>query len=134
MTSTPLLSIRGLSVTLGQPLVHGVSFDVLAGQCVALVGESGSGKTLTAGAVLRLLDDGLTSPYAGEVFWEGQNLLTLPLKTLRGIRGGDIGFVFQEARPAPHFIPLSPSIIRGPTPAGRHCHGFAESSAAADCR
>ena len=100
MTSAPLLSVRGLSVTLGQPLVHGVSFDVLAGQCVALVGESGSGKTLTAGAVLRLLDDGLTSPYAGEVFWGGQNLLTLPLKTLRGIRGGDIGFIFQEPQSA----------------------------------
>jgi ABC-type glutathione transport system ATPase component len=70
MTSAPLLSVRGLSVTLGQPLVHDVSFDVLPGQCVALVGESGSGKTLTAGAVLRLLDDGLTSPYTGEVFFE----------------------------------------------------------------
>jgi microcin C transport system ATP-binding protein len=81
-------------------LVHDVSFDVLPGQCVALVGESGSGKTLTAGAVLRLLDDGLTSPYTGEVFFDGKTLLTLPLKHLRGIRGGDIGFVFQEPQSA----------------------------------
>lgn len=100
MTSAPLLSVRGLSVTLGHPLVHDVSFDVLPGQCVALVGESGSGKTLTAGAVLRLLDDGLTSPYTGEVFFEGKNLLSLPLKNLRGVRGGDIGFVFQEPQSA----------------------------------
>jgi microcin C transport system ATP-binding protein len=100
MTSAPLLSVRGLSVTLGQPLVHGVSFDVLPGQCVALVGESGSGKTLTAGAILRLLDDGLTSPYTGEVVFGDQNLLTLPLKRLRGVRGGDIGFVFQEPQSA----------------------------------
>ncbi|MFM7621932.1 MAG: ATP-binding cassette domain-containing protein, partial [Alphaproteobacteria bacterium] len=50
MTSAPLLSVRGLSVTLEKPLVHNVTFDVRSGQCVALVGESGSGKTLTAGA------------------------------------------------------------------------------------
>jgi len=100
MTSAPLLSVRGLSVTLEKPLVHNVTFDVRSGQCVALVGESGSGKTLTAGAVLRLLDDGLTSPYTGEILWGGQNLLTLPLKDLRAIRGGEIGFVFQEPQSA----------------------------------
>ncbi|MFM7631270.1 MAG: ATP-binding cassette domain-containing protein, partial [Alphaproteobacteria bacterium] len=100
MTSAPLLSVRGLSVTLEKLLVHNATFDVLSGQCVGLVGESGSGKTLTAGAVLRLLDDGLTSPYTGEILWRGQNLLTLPLKDLRSIRGGEIGFVFQEPQSA----------------------------------
>jgi ABC-type microcin C transport system duplicated ATPase subunit YejF len=100
MSSSPLLSVRGLSVTLEKPLVNNVTFDVFSSQCVALVGESGSGKTLTAGAVLRLLDDGLRSPYAGEILWAGQNLLTLPLKALRDIRGGEIGFVFQEPQSA----------------------------------
>ena len=100
MSSSPLLSVRGLSVTLEKPLVNNVTFDVFSRQCVALVGESGSGKTLTAGAVLRLLDDGLRSPYAGEILWVGQNLLTLPLKALRDIRGGEIGFVFQEPQSA----------------------------------
>jgi microcin C transport system ATP-binding protein len=106
MTAMPLLSVRGLSVTLDRPLVFGVDFDVLAGQSVALVGESGSGKTLTAGSILRLLDDGLTSPYVGDVLFEGKNLLALPLKKLRALRGGDIGFVFQEPQSA--LNPLQP--------------------------
>ena len=54
-SSTPLLSVRDLRVRVGtKEVVHGVSFDIAAGEKLALVGESGSGKTITALSLLRL--------------------------------------------------------------------------------
>jgi len=75
--------------------VDGVSFQVDAGQTVAIVGESGCGKTIVA---LSLLD--LVPPPArivrGEVRFEGRDVLTLPPEEKRRVRGGGIGMVFQE--------------------------------------
>jgi microcin C transport system ATP-binding protein len=92
--SAPLLRVEGLRVAFGATeVVHGVSFDLRAGQAVALVGESGSGKTVTAQALLRLLPE---ARVAGQALWQEQDLLTLSEHELRRIRGQDIAFVFQE--------------------------------------
>ncbi|MEW6694110.1 MAG: dipeptide ABC transporter ATP-binding protein [Pseudomonadota bacterium] len=100
----PLLSVRGLRIAWGnQPVVHGVDFDVAPGEKVALVGESGSGKTVTALSLLRLLPD---AQVQGEVRFDGQSLLTLPERALRGLRGDAVAYVFQE--PMTALNPLYP--------------------------
>jgi len=70
--------------------VDGVSFDVRAGETVALVGESGSGKTTTGRLVLRLLD-----PTAGAIRFDGVDLLALPPGDLRRMRR-HLQVVFQD--------------------------------------
>lgn len=94
-----LLAIQDLEVRLfdrtGVVLaVRDVSLTIGEGEVVALVGESGCGKSVTALAVLRLLPT--DAQIAGTVNFAGRDLLKLPLKELRGIRGRDIAMVFQE--------------------------------------
>ena len=98
--AAPLLSVRSLAVAFGGTrVVDGVSFDVARGEVVALVGESGSGKTVTALSVL-----GLVPPpgarVGGEVVFEGREIGALSGEELRHLRGGGVGFVFQEPESA----------------------------------
>ncbi|MBQ0131391.1 MAG: ABC transporter ATP-binding protein, partial [Comamonas sp.] len=91
---SPLLSVHDLKVRFGsKQVVHGVSFDVHAGEKLALVGESGSGKTITALSLLRLVGDAQIS---GQALLDGRNLLTLPEREMRAVRGGDVAMIFQE--------------------------------------
>ena len=99
--NAPLLSIRDLHVRFTQgegavDAVRGVSFDIAAGETVALVGESGSGKSVTALSVLRLLPYPAASHPRGEILFKGQDLLQVPDRELRAVRGGDISMIFQE--------------------------------------
>jgi peptide/nickel transport system ATP-binding protein len=97
----PLLSVQNLVVrfdTERGPVraVDDVSFDVPAGETVALVGESGSGKSVTALAILRLVASPPGSIASGKVLLEGQNLLELPERAMRKVRGAKVSMVFQE--------------------------------------
>jgi microcin C transport system ATP-binding protein len=93
-TSTALLEVRDLQVRFGdKQVVHGVNFQLHAGEKLALVGESGSGKTVTALALLRLAGDAQTS---GQVLFDGRDLLALSEREMRGVRGGDVAMIFQE--------------------------------------
>ncbi|MBB4684232.1 ATP-binding cassette domain-containing protein [Amycolatopsis jiangsuensis] len=74
----------------------GVSLAVEAGQTLALVGESGSGKTVTALSVLRLNPEPPCVYAGGEVLLDGRDVLRLPEKDLRRIRGNDVAMVFQD--------------------------------------
>ncbi|MGD9774434.1 ABC transporter ATP-binding protein [Diaphorobacter sp.] len=90
----PLLQVHNLGVRFGaKQVVHGVSFDIAPGEKLALVGESGSGKTVTALALLRLAGD---AQLQGRALMQGRDLLQLPEREMRGVRGGDIAMVFQE--------------------------------------
>ena len=97
----PLLDIIGLRTEFrtGAGIVRaidGVSYSVEAGETVAVVGESGSGKSVTALSVLRLIPDPPGQITAGQVMFDGRDLLTLSEEGMRDIRGGEIGMVFQE--------------------------------------
>ncbi len=99
MTAAPLLRVENLRVTFATPrgpvrAVNGVGLVVDAGEIVGLVGESGSGKSVTLRAITRLLRRNAT--VAGQVVWRGQNLLTLPERALRAVRGREVAMVFQE--------------------------------------
>ena len=76
--------------------VEGVSFDVNPGEVVGIVGESGCGKSVTALSILRLIPRPPGRFVRGQIVFKGQDLLTLPLNTLRQIRGKQIGMIFQE--------------------------------------
>src|SRR4029453_1659366 len=75
--------------------VDGVSFTVDRGETVGLVGESGSGKSVTSLAIMSLLPDRGVR-VGGQVWFDGDDLLTLPKDRMRDIRGQDIAMVFQD--------------------------------------
>ncbi|MDD1497210.1 ABC transporter ATP-binding protein [Agrobacterium sp. CNPSo 3708] len=99
--TAPLLSVRDLSVAFHQGgkeslAVDRVSFDIMPGEVLALVGESGSGKSVTANSILKLLPYPAASHPSGQILFEGKDLLTLPMRDLRSVRGNDITMIFQE--------------------------------------
>ncbi|PKO62650.1 MAG: microcin ABC transporter ATP-binding protein [Betaproteobacteria bacterium HGW-Betaproteobacteria-18] len=94
MSAAPLLKVRGLSVAFGdQEVVHSLDFSMMPGERVALVGESGSGKTVSALSLLRLVAD---AKVGGQALFNGNDLLALPERELRAVRGRDIAMIFQE--------------------------------------
>ena len=100
MKDAPVLSVRDLTVTVPTArgpaeAVRGVSFEVRRGETLALVGESGCGKTLTALALLGLIDPPLAVP-RGRVLVGGEDMLALPEDGRRRLRGRRIAIVFQE--------------------------------------
>lgn len=78
------------------PVVDDVSFDIPQGKCVGIVGESGCGKSATAMSLVRLLPQPRGRVLSGSVRFQGRDLLTLPNRELRKLRGGEIGIIFQE--------------------------------------
>jgi microcin C transport system ATP-binding protein len=96
-----LLDVKGLRVAFGgKSVVHGVDFRIAAGEKLALVGESGSGKTVTALSLLRLAQNAEVTGSAKLSGARGgsnaRDLLSIPERELRGIRGKEIAMIFQE--------------------------------------
>jgi len=75
--------------------VDGLSFSVARGETFVLLGESGCGKSMTALSIARLLPDA-AGVVSGTVCLDGQDLLQLPESSMRDVRGGRIGMIFQE--------------------------------------
>lgn len=75
--------------------VNGVSYSVDAGKTLGIVGESGSGKSVSAMSIIKLLD-GNGYIDSGEIIFDGQNLVDVPVKEMHKIRGNDISVIFQE--------------------------------------
>ncbi|YCK38928.1 ABC transporter ATP-binding protein [Actinomadura sp. ATCC 39365] len=90
-----MLTVEGLSVRAGGVgLVHDVSFAIGPGERVGLIGESGSGKSLTALSLMGLLPEGVTA--AGTARLGERDLVGVPEKRLKDLRGRELAMVFQE--------------------------------------
>jgi oligopeptide/dipeptide ABC transporter ATP-binding protein len=76
--------------------VDGISYDVAAGETVAVVGESGCGKSVGAMSILRLIPNPPGRIVNGELMFQGRDLLKLSDAEMREVRGRDIGMIFQE--------------------------------------
>jgi len=78
------------------PAVDGVSFSLGRGQTLGIVGESGSGKSVTALTIMRLLDIPPAEIVEGEVWFDGQEILRIPIDQMRKLRGNEMAMIFQE--------------------------------------
>nr|WP_147916800.1 ABC transporter ATP-binding protein [Ruania zhangjianzhongii] len=102
MTAQPLLSVRDLSVEFHTrdgvvPAVQGIELDVHAGRTLAVLGESGSGKSVTAQAIMGLLDTPPAQITGGTVVFDGTDLLTVDAEHRRKVNGESLAMVFQDA-------------------------------------
>ena len=109
----PLLSVRNLVTRFRTgrgtvTAVNKVSFDVAAGETLAIVGESGSGKSVTALSILRLIPDPPGHIESGEILFNGQDLLKMSDAEIRAVRGDRIAMIFQEPMSS-----LNPSLTVG---------------------
>ncbi|UQX02821.1 ABC transporter ATP-binding protein [Streptomyces sp. RerS4] len=100
--TTPLLEVRDLHVEFHTrdgvaKAVNGVSYSVNSGETLAVLGESGSGKSVTAQAIMGILDMPPGRIPSGEILFQGQDLLKLPSEEYRKIRGSKIAMIFQDA-------------------------------------
>ncbi|MFD2174740.1 ABC transporter ATP-binding protein [Rhodobacter lacus] len=106
MPEQPLISIRHLQIGFpthaGEILgVKDVSFDIAPGECVCVVGESGSGKSVSSLSLMRLVEFGGGRILGGNMLFRRANgeisdLATIDMKSMRKIRGNEIGMIFQE--------------------------------------
>ena len=99
--TTPLLAVRDLTVQFRTDAgwltaVEQVGFELGAQETLGIVGESGSGKSVTALSLLGLHAASTTRIPTGSIDYAGQNLLKLPERAMRRIRGGEIAMIFQD--------------------------------------
>jgi oligopeptide/dipeptide ABC transporter ATP-binding protein len=101
VTQEAVLSVRQLATSFDTEegrirAVDGVNFDLRQGSTLGLVGESGCGKSVTALSIMRLLPRPSGRIDAGEVLFDGMDLVTLPAQRMQRIRGSRISMIFQE--------------------------------------
>lgn len=101
MAEQPLLSVRNLKTYFYTDegvvkAVDGLSYDLHRGETLGIVGESGSGKSVHALSIMRLIPQPPGKIVAGEILFEGRNLLSLSEEEMRRIRGNRIAMIFQE--------------------------------------
>jgi oligopeptide/dipeptide ABC transporter ATP-binding protein len=101
-TSKHLLELRDLYVEFHTRdgiarVINGVSYHVDAGETLAVLGESGSGKSVTAQAIMGILDIPPARVRSGQILYRGDDLLALPDAARRQLRGAEIAMVFQDS-------------------------------------
>jgi len=101
MSDIPLLIVKDLQIAFHSrsginEAVKGIDFSLEAGETLAIVGESGSGKSVTALSLSKLLPPPPVCTVEGKIHLEERDLLALPEKKLRAIRGKEIAYIFQE--------------------------------------
>jgi peptide/nickel transport system ATP-binding protein len=99
--TSPLLQVRHLSTQVATPtgprlVVEDLSFDLNPGETLCIAGESGSGKSMTSLSIMGLLPQPMARVAGGQVLLEGRDLLALPERQMRRVRGGEIAMIFQE--------------------------------------
>ncbi len=97
----PVLSVQDLTVEFRGDsgwltAVRNVSFDIGRRECLGIVGESGSGKSVSALSILRLHARATSRMPTGRILFGGRDLLTLPERELRRIRGAQVAMIFQD--------------------------------------
>ncbi|NVK36010.1 MAG: ABC transporter ATP-binding protein [Rhodobacteraceae bacterium] len=100
-SSKTLLRVEDLSVAFPHGdeqylAVDHVSFEIAAGETLAIVGESGSGKSVSANSILKLLPYPTATHPSGKIFFDGEDLLKADEPALRKVRGNRISMIFQE--------------------------------------
>ncbi|MGY1914502.1 ABC transporter ATP-binding protein [Blastococcus sp. SYSU DS0973] len=100
--SAPLLEVEDLHVRFRTEsgvvnAVNGVSYTLSEGETLAILGESGSGKSVSAQAIMGILDSPPAEVTGGQIVFEGRDLLTLPAEEQRKVRGPGISMIFQDA-------------------------------------
>ena len=100
-TRTPLLDIRELWIEYrtsrgAVKAVNGLSLRLQLGETLGLVGETGAGKSTTALGVLGILPDPPAKVTGGEILYKGEDLLKMPPKQMRAVRGQEISMIFQD--------------------------------------
>ncbi|WP_315128672.1 ABC transporter ATP-binding protein [Comamonas antarctica] len=111
--ATPVLQVKNLTTRFRTEhgevtAVDNVSFEVNAGETLAIVGESGSGKSVTSMSILGLIPSPPGRIEQGEILFEGEDLLKLNAAQMRRIRGDRIAMIFQDSMAS-----LNPSITIG---------------------
>ncbi len=101
MADTAVLEIKGLKTYFDSPdgvvkAVDDLTLTLKAGETMGLVGESGSGKSVTSLSVMRLLPDRAATIAGGSISYLGRDLVRLPEREMRNLRGSDISMIFQE--------------------------------------
>ena len=96
-----LLSVENLAIQFGPPddpvrAVDGITFRMEPGETLAVVGESGSGKSVSALALTRLLAAPPARYVSGRINFDGRDVLKMPERELRELRGAKIAYIFQE--------------------------------------
>ncbi|MDF0600292.1 ABC transporter ATP-binding protein [Psychromarinibacter sp. C21-152] len=104
-----LLEVRNLTVDFhtAQGTVHAVrdvSWHLDRGECLAILGESGSGKSVSASAVMNLIDCPPGEIVSGEILFEGEDLLKMPSERRRDLNGRRVAMIFQD--PLSHLNPV----------------------------
>ncbi len=99
--SETVLKVEGLKTWFQTPegvvrAVDGVSFEIRAGETLALLGESGSGKSITAMSLLQLVPEPAGRIVAGQAWLRGEDILALPERAMRRVRGRRLATIFQE--------------------------------------
>jgi peptide/nickel transport system ATP-binding protein len=97
-----LLEVRDLHVEFHTrdgvaKVINGVSYHLDAGETLAVLGESGSGKSVTAQAIMGILDMPPAVIPSGQIFYDGSDLLQMPEEQRRQVRGKQIAMIFQDA-------------------------------------
>lgn len=101
-TDEPILSVSDLTVEFRTEkgvvkAVNGVSYDIYKGESLAILGESGSGKSVSAQAIMGILDTPPGYITGGDITFQGKNMLRMSSQEQRALRGPGIAMVFQDA-------------------------------------
>ena len=104
-----LLEVQGLAVEFHTAAgkvhaVNGIDYHVAAGEVLAILGESGSGKSVSAAAIMNLIDSPPGYVTAGRILYRGADLLAMPAEARRRINGRKIAMIFQD--PLAHLNPV----------------------------
>ena len=101
MSAYNLLEVKNLSIAFESErglsrAVDDISFTIPRGSCVGIVGESGCGKSVTAMSLVRLLPKPTGHIVSGEILFDDEDVVKMSQRRLQELRGGRVGFIFQE--------------------------------------